>query len=64
MKTLTENLKGWRKDRNITKADYLTFVENILEELLEPVYNRGDIKCRKEEILNNKSEESFIFHKG
>lgn len=52
MKTLTENLKEWREDRNITKADYLTFVENILEELLEPVYNRGDIEWRKEEILN------------
>ena len=33
-KTLTENLRQWRADRNITKADYLTFVENILEELM------------------------------
>ena len=30
-KTLTENLKVWRKDRNITRADYLVFVGNILE---------------------------------
>ena len=28
-KNLTENLREWRKERNITKADYLTFVGNI-----------------------------------
>ena len=53
MKTLTENLKEWRKDRNITKADYYTFVGNILEELLEPLYLKDNIKIIKEGILNS-----------
>lgn len=50
-KSLTENLKVWRKDRNITKADYLVFVGNVLEELLEPIYNNEDIEDIKSQIL-------------
>lgn len=50
-KTLTENLKIWRKDRNIIRADYLTFVGNVLEELLEPIYTKEDIENRKNSIL-------------
>ena len=41
MSNLTENLRQWRADRNITKADYLTFVENILEELMECIHSKG-----------------------
>ena len=52
-KTLTENLKIWRKDRNITKADYLVFVGNILEELLEPLYNKEDIPKLKNKMLES-----------
>ena len=51
-KNLTENLREWRKDRNITKADYLTFVGNVLEELLEPLYKKNTINDMKNEILN------------
>lgn len=51
-KTLTENLKVWRKDRNITKADYLTFVGNILEELLEPIYEKVAVDDIKTKIVN------------
>ena len=51
MRTLTENLKEWRKDRNITKADYLVFVVNILEELLEPLYNKTTISHIKDEFV-------------
>ena len=51
IKNLTENLKGWRKERNISKADYLVFVGNVLEELLEPIYNKEDIENRKNSIL-------------
>ena len=51
MSNLTEDLREWRKERNITKADYLTFVANILEELLEPCYNKELIEQFKEEIL-------------
>ena len=60
MKTLTENLKEWRKDRNITNANYYNFVGNILEELLEPLYDGANkewskkaIKEDKESILRN-----------
>lgn len=52
-KTLTENLKVWRKNRNITKADYLTFVGNILEELMEPLWAKNAIEINKQEILDN-----------
>ena len=51
-KTLTENLKVWRKERNISKADYLVFVGNILEELLEPVFEKIFIPKIKQDILN------------
>ena len=51
MKTLTENLKVWRKDRNITNADYLVFVGNILEELLEPIYEKVSVDDIKTKIL-------------
>ena len=52
MKNLTENLKDWRKDRNITKGDYLVFVGNVLEELLEPLYNKYHIEKYKNYIVN------------
>ena len=50
-KNLTENLREWRKDRNIIKADYLTFVGNVLEELLEPLYTKEDIEKIKSQIM-------------
>ena len=52
-KTLTENLKDWRKERNISKADYLVFVGNILEELMEPLWSKNAIEINKQEILDN-----------
>ena len=52
-KTLTEKLKVWRKDRNITRANYLVFVGNILEELLEPIWSKNVIEINKQEILDN-----------
>ena len=50
-KTLTEKLKVWRKNRNITNANYLVFVGNVLEELLEPIYSKELIQPYKDEIL-------------
>ena len=50
-KNLTENLREWREARNITKADYLTFVGNVLEELLEPLYTKQTVKRYKDEIF-------------
>ncbi len=52
-KTLTENLRQWRADRNITKADYLTFVENILEELMECIHTKDMIPKFKKQIMND-----------
>lgn len=51
MKTLTENLKEWRKNRNISKANYLVFVGSILEEILEPIYSKELIEPYKNQIL-------------
>ena len=51
MNNLTQNLRDWRKKRNITKADYLVFVGNVLEELLEPVYLKEEIEDIKNTIM-------------
>lgn len=51
MSNLTEDLREWRKERNITKAGYLTFVANILEELLEPLYGKDVINDIKDEFM-------------
>ena len=53
MSNLTENLRQWRADRNITKADYLTFVENILEELMECIHSKDAIPKFKKQIMND-----------
>ena len=53
MSNLTENLRQWRADRNITKADYLTFVENILEELMECIHSKDMIPKFKKQIMND-----------
>ena len=63
MSNLTENLRGWRKDRNITKADYLTFVGNILEELLEPIYTKDAVNEYKKGIIIRYFDSSFIDYK-
>ena len=52
-KNLTENLRQWRQDRNITKADYLTFVENVLEELMEPIWEKSVIQDKKSQIISD-----------
>ena len=53
MNNLTQNLREWRKKRNITKADYLTFVENILEELMECIHSKDMIPKLKKQIMND-----------
>ena len=52
MSNLTEDLRQWRADRNITKADYLTFVGNVLEELLEPLYTKKSIENIKDDFIS------------
>ena len=63
MSNLTENLRQWRSDRNITKADYLTFVGNILEELLEPIYTKDAVNKYKKGIIIRYFDSSFIDYK-
>ena len=53
MSNLTENLRQWRANRNITRADYLTFVENILEELMECIHSKDMIPKFKKQIMND-----------
>ena len=52
-KSLTQKLRQWRADRNITKADYLTFVENVLEELMEPIWEKSVIQDKKSQIISD-----------
>lgn len=63
----TENLRKWRKDRNITEPNTKAYIENILEELLEIVYeDKKDIKINQEAIMDicfNKRLDSNISSK-
>ena len=53
MKTLTENLKEWRKTRNITNPNTHIYVASIIEELLEIFHNnKGEIKFLQNEIMD------------
>ena len=50
-KNLTENLKEWRKIRNITNPNTHIYVASIIEELLEIFHNNKDeIKFLQNEI--------------
>lgn len=62
MKTLTENLKEWRKKRNITNPSYINFVENILEELLEPLYDKNTTDDFKKRIIQEYFPDSEWFY--
>lgn len=60
MNNLTQNLREWRKKRNITKADYLVFVENILEELMECIHSKDMIPKFKKQIMNDYFNKDII----
>lgn len=67
MNNLTENLKVWRKERNIKNRDTKVFIANVLEELLEIVFtDKNDIDTFKNEIMqeyfsyNARSDKSTI----
>jgi len=61
-----KKLKQWRNERKISKANYKLFCENIIEELLEPLYDKEVVKEIKKQIVNNwfdvnpKSENDII----
>ena len=48
-----DDLREWRSNRNITKSDYLQFCKNIIEELLEPLYDKDDTPYVKEKIISD-----------
>ena len=49
----TENLRKWRKDRNIIEPNAKAYIANILEELLEIVYeDKKEIKYYQNEIMD------------
>ena len=53
MKNLTENLKEWRKNRNIINPNTSVFVANVIEELLEIFYDdKQEIKFLQNEIMD------------
>jgi len=56
---LSKNLEQWREDRNITTPDYKVFFENIIEELLEPIYGKSIVKQFKNEIVAKYYMEPF-----
>ena len=62
MSSLTENLRQWRADRNITKCSYIGFVENILEELLEPLYDKQSILKLKNEMMEKYFPEEVWYY--
>lgn len=46
-------LAKWRKERNITHSNYYVYCGNIIEELLEPIFDdKKVIEAIKQEILN------------
>ena len=54
MNNLTQNLKEWRKDRNIKSSNTKVFIENILEELLEIYYaDKEMVKACKNDIISD-----------
>jgi hypothetical protein len=59
MSNLTEKLREWRKDRNITTPNTKVYIENVLEELLEIVYS--DKKFI--ELYKNMIMEYYFFDK-
>ena len=53
-------LAKWRKERNITNSDYKIYLQNIIEELLEPLgYSKEEIKILKIEIYNKYSPKDY-----
>ena len=53
MSNLTENLKEWREDRNITEPNTIVYVENVIEELLEIfTEDKKEIKHLQSEIMD------------
>lgn len=54
-------LRRWRRERNITKSDYQTFCKNIIEELLEPLYDKEDIEIFQKQIVDTYFSPKSLF---
>lgn len=48
--TNTIKLRGWRNSRNIKEPNYSVYIKNVLEELLEPIYDKEFVESVRDEI--------------
>ena len=46
------DLREWRAERNIKEPNYPQYIRNVLEELLEPLYDKEFIPKKVDEIWN------------
>ena len=49
--THEEGLKKWRADRPSLEANYRVYFQNIIEEILEPLYSKENVKIFTKEIV-------------
>ena len=47
---MIKKLRKWRKARNIKEPNYKVYFENIIEELLEPMYKKEEIAIIQKDI--------------
>jgi len=47
-----DNLQKWRDARPALSSNYKTYFTNIIEELLEPLFNKETVKTLTEEIVD------------
>lgn len=52
MSKFVNDLRVWREARNINQPNYPVYIKSILEELLEPMYDKKDIKYLVGEIYD------------
>lgn len=52
MSKFVNDLRAWREARNINQPNYPVYIKSILEELLEPMYDKKDIKYLVGEIYD------------
>ena len=50
--SFVNDLRVWRAERNIKEPNYPQYIRNVLEELLEPLYDKEFIPKKVDEIWN------------
>jgi hypothetical protein len=61
--SFVNDLREWRAKRNIVEANYPQYVKNVLEEILEPIYSKEDIKRIVKEIYSVYFADCIIYAK-